>query len=102
MITVKYLRRLFAFLFMLVLPLFSWAAPDSETAIFAGGCFWSMQHALRAGIIERDEVIELGKVLAGDSPRRSSEEQTTIVDLTGLAVQDIEIAKLVYERLESL
>lgn len=40
----KNLTRKVGFLFLLLLPLFSQAAAASATAIFAGGCFWSMQH----------------------------------------------------------
>jgi ornithine cyclodeaminase len=57
-----------------------------------------LAHAIRGKVISRDKVLELGKVISGLSPRRSSDEQISLVDLTGLAVQDIEIAKTVYER----
>lgn len=53
-------------------------------------------HAIKNGMIGQDKIIELGNVISGISPRRISDEQITIADLTGLAVQDIEIAKSVY------
>ncbi len=54
-------------------------------------------HAIRAGIIESDDVVELGAVIAGRAPSRTSEEQITVADLTGVAVQDLQIARCVYE-----
>lgn len=54
-------------------------------------------HALKAGAIKEDSLLELGRVIVGDNPRRSSDEQLTVADLTGVAVQDIQIAKAVYE-----
>lgn len=47
-------------------------------------------------------MVELRNVISGISPRRISDEHTTMVDLTGLAVQAIEIAKIVYESSASL
>jgi ornithine cyclodeaminase len=54
-------------------------------------------HALRAGVISQDRMVELGNVISGAAPRRTSEAQITVVDLTGVAVQDIQIAKAVFE-----
>jgi ornithine cyclodeaminase len=56
-------------------------------------------HALRAGLLDRSSAHELGKVISGEVPGRSSEAQITISDLTGVAVQDIQIAKAVFESL---
>jgi len=52
--------------------------------------------AVRAGVMAADKPVELGNVIADASLRRSSDEQTTVADLTGVAVQDIQIAKAVY------
>ena len=41
--------------------------------------------------------IELGKAIVNKNLQRSSEEEITVVDLTGVAVQDIQIAKAVYK-----
>jgi ornithine cyclodeaminase len=54
-------------------------------------------HALRLGLIERPKLAELGDIISGRVAGRSSEDQITIADLTGVAVQDIQIAKAVYE-----
>ena len=56
--------------------------------------------ALEAGRIAEDRCIELGAVIAGREKGRTSESQITVVDLTGVAVQDIEIAAAVYRALD--
>ncbi|MCP5103472.1 MAG: ornithine cyclodeaminase family protein [bacterium] len=58
-----------------------------------------IHHALKAGVLEKERVVELGNVIVNPGLRRTSEEQTTIADLTGVAVQDIQIAKAVYNAL---
>ena len=58
-----------------------------------------IHQALKVGAIRRDDIVELGRIIAGDTPGRNSEEQVTIADLTGVAVQDIQISKAVYEAL---
>lgn len=54
-------------------------------------------HAVRAQAIDVDDIVELGQVVSGKVPGRTSEDQITVADLTGVAVQDIQIAKAVYE-----
>lgn len=55
--------------------------------------------AIKAGLLEKDNLVELGNVISKKELQRSSEEQTTIADLTGVAIQDIQISKAVYEAL---
>jgi len=57
--------------------------------------------ALEAGVIGKDKICELGNVIQGKAKKRSSDEQITVADLTGVAVQDIQIAKAVYAALNS-
>ena len=52
--------------------------------------------AMQAGILKKDKVKELGQVIAGATPGRVSQDQITVADLTGVAVQDIKIAAAVY------
>ena len=59
-----------------------------------------IHQALRAGVLERERIVELGNVIAKPELRRTSEEQITIADLTGVAVQDIQIAKAVFHALQ--
>lgn len=54
-------------------------------------------HAIRNNIINPSKLLELGNIIAGKCTGRSSDDQITVVDLTGLAVQDIQIAKAVYD-----
>ena len=54
-------------------------------------------HALRAGAIDAGSLLELGQIIAGKQHGRTGESQVTIADLTGVAVQDIQIAKAVFQ-----
>lgn len=54
-------------------------------------------HAIKKGVIKQKKLVELGVIISGKRPGRTSDEQITIADLTGLAVQDIAIAKTVFE-----
>jgi ornithine cyclodeaminase len=54
-------------------------------------------HAVRSRCVRPDDVAELGAVIAGKAPGRLSEDDITVADLTGVAVQDIEIARTVLD-----
>jgi len=56
--------------------------------------------ALEAGVLEKERIVELGEVIVHPELGRTSEDQITVADLTGVAVQDIQIAKAVYYALE--
>jgi alanine dehydrogenase len=45
--------------------------------------------AVEAGAVSREEVTELGDVLTGAAPGRTSGEEITLFDSTGLAIQDL-------------
>ena len=50
-----------------------------------------------AGLVDRQAVRDLGSVLAGAGGRgRSSDEEITLFDSTGLAIQDLAIAAAAY------
>jgi alanine dehydrogenase len=53
--------------------------------------------ALAAGVVSRDDVTQLGDVIAGRSEGRRSAEEITMFDSTGLAIQDLGIATAAYE-----
>ena len=53
--------------------------------------------AIEAGVLEKEELLELGNVIAGPARGRTSDQQITIADLTGVAVQDISIATAVHK-----
>jgi ornithine cyclodeaminase len=58
-------------------------------------------HALEAGVVRDGDVVELGDVIVDPAHRRNDDSQITVADLTGVAVQDIQISKAVYEILTS-
>ncbi|MBB6011410.1 ornithine cyclodeaminase [Aquamicrobium lusatiense] len=68
---------------------------DMKTQSLGHGEF---SHACLAGLIGRDDCIELGAVLAGTTAGRRAAEDITIADLTGVATQDIAMARTVLER----
>ena len=55
-------------------------------------------HAVRSGLVPEDVDISLGAVLAGEKPGRKSDNDITIVDLTGIAAEDMAVAALVWSR----
>ena len=62
-----------------------------------------LQHALAAGLMrEADVHTELGQVAAARKPGRTSDQQITIADLTGVGFQDTAIASLAYRRLSGV
>ena len=58
-----------------------------------------IHHALKQGLLTQGKLIELGNVINGEDNGRSHSSQITIADLTGVAVQDIEIATAVFHKL---
>ena len=66
--------------------------PQSETR-------GEISQAVNAGVLERHTAVEIGAVIAGTVPGRQSDAQTTVCDLTGVAVQDLMIAQGVVEGL---
>ncbi len=59
-------------------------------------------HAFEAKRLGRDDVTELGAVLAGTAEGRRSAEEATVFDSTGLAIQDLAIALAAAERVNEL
>lgn len=58
-----------------------------------------LHHALEAGAMRREQVhAELGEVVAGHKPGRTSPDEITIFDSTGTALQDVAAAAAVYEK----
>ncbi len=57
-----------------------------------------LHHALDAGVVKREDTVELGEIAAGTEPGRTSPEQFTACDLTGVGVQDVAAAALVMTR----
>jgi alanine dehydrogenase len=54
--------------------------------------------AVLEGLLKQDDVAELGRVLLGEEEGRHDDEEITVFDSTGLAVQDLAVTLAVYER----
>lgn len=54
--------------------------------------------AVSANAVSRDDVTELGAVLVGDADGRRSAGDVTLFDSTGLAIQDLAVAKVAYAK----
>ena len=61
-----------------------------------------LAHAVEAGALGREDVTELGAVLAGEAAGRRSDDEITSFDSTGLAIQDLAIALAAMERAAEL
>jgi alanine dehydrogenase len=62
---------------------------DEWTQASHGG---ELTQAIEAGLVSREQVTELGAVLAGAAPGRPGPEAVTLFDSTGLAIQDLAVA----------
>lgn len=51
-----------------------------------------VSHAVSKGLVNTDDLQEIGAILNGEGLRRANEVQITIADLTGIAAQDIAMA----------
>lgn len=61
-----------------------------------------LHHALDRGLLTRSDVrAELHQVVAGERPGRVSAEEVLVFDSTGVALQDVAAAALVYERAQA-
>jgi alanine dehydrogenase len=64
-----------------------------EQAVHGG----ELTGAVSAGLVDRDAVRDLGSVLAGPDGRgRGTDDEVTLFDSTGLAIQDLAIASAAY------
>jgi alanine dehydrogenase len=59
-------------------------------------------HAVEAGVLARDDVSQLGDVLIGRAEGRKSDDDITVFDSTGLAIQDLAIALAALEGADAL
>jgi ornithine cyclodeaminase/alanine dehydrogenase-like protein (mu-crystallin family) len=71
---------------------------DWEQASHGG----ELAHVVEAGLVSREDVVDIGAVLAGDAPGRQSDDEITLFDSTGLALQDLAIALAALERVDEL
>jgi ornithine cyclodeaminase/alanine dehydrogenase-like protein (mu-crystallin family) len=61
-----------------------------------------LKAAVEQGVLAREDVAQLGDVLAGQAAGRQSDDDITIFDSTGLAIQDLAIALAALERVSEL
>ena len=73
------------------------AADSIEQAIQRG----EISQALKVGKCNKDKLVELGSIIIDPSKGRTNDQQITIADLSGVAIQDIMIAKAVTDKLGS-
>ena len=66
---------------------------DEWAQASAGG---ELSGAVAEGTVTRRHVTELGDVIVGAAPGRDSDDEITLFDSTGLAIQDLGIATAVY------
>jgi len=59
-------------------------------------------HAVEAGAVSREDVTELGAVLAGQAEGRRAPQEATAFDSTGLAIQDLAIALAAFGQIDTL
>ena len=58
-----------------------------------------LHHALERGLLNKQDIhAELGEVIAGEKPGRTSDDEIIIFDSTGTALQDVAAAAIVFER----
>ena len=55
------------------------------------------QHAVAAGLLAEEAITEIGKVVNGDHPGRTSAEEITLFDGTGVGLQDLAVAAVVVD-----
>jgi ornithine cyclodeaminase len=61
-----------------------------------GECF----HAVKNNLISEGSILELGTVIKNPELGRTGDGQITVADLTGVAIQDIQIAKMVSQQVQ--
>ena len=62
--------------------------------------FGDVSYAIRQNLIKGEQLVELGEVIENSAYGRNSETEITVADLTGLAIQDLEIAALVFNQFQ--
>jgi len=71
---------------------------DWEQASHGG----ELAHAVESGAVTRANVTNLGRVLTGEAAGRTSDDEVTMFDSTGLAIQDLAVAIAAFEQVDEL
>jgi ornithine cyclodeaminase len=70
---------------------------DSRTSARAEA--GELKHAMDAGLVGEDHILgEIGEVLAGKVPGRTSSHDVTVYKSLGVAAQDLAAARIIYDR----
>jgi ornithine cyclodeaminase len=56
--------------------------------------FGDSSYAIKKRLLSKDDLVELGNIIQDTSLGRADDTQITIADLTGIAVQDIQVSKI--------
>src|SRR3546814_5598502 len=59
------------------------------------------QHAVAAGLIDVASITAIGAVIGGHAPGRDDPHAITLFDSSGIAIQDLAIARLAVDRAEA-
>jgi ornithine cyclodeaminase len=79
-----------------VLAMADLVVADSKAQCLTRG---EIHHAIGAGVIDESDIVEIGDIIRGVHVGRGSNDEIIVVDLTGVAVQDIFIAVAVLRAL---
>ncbi|MFJ6208890.1 hypothetical protein [Lysinibacillus sp. NPDC092081] len=60
------------------------------------------QSAIRAGILGKNNLTEIGQFILGNAKGRTSDEEITIFDSTGIALQDLAVSKYIVSKAEKM
>ena len=63
----------------------------------AGLTIGEAQHAIADGLIQQSDVYELGAVINGTHPGRTSDGEITLFDGTGVGLQDLAVASSIVD-----
>lgn len=63
-------------------------------AVFIGEC----QHAIRGGLLQEEDIVEIGSVINGVHPGRTATDEITLFDGTGVGLQDLAVASATVKR----
>ena len=69
-------------------------ADDVTQVVAVGEC----EKALKAGLVKAEDITEIGDVILGNKPGRTSDEDITIFDSTGIGLQDLMTASMVIDK----
>lgn len=61
--------------------------------------FGDVSYAIRQSLVKNEQLIELGEIIEARGLGRNSETEITIADLTGAAIQDLQIATVVFDQI---